>query len=1101
MASKKPPKKTLEDGNYELTPSDVRFLNIFMNNIGLFCYHILNVDLLPFQIYTQEMLLRKTFPMLICTRGYSKTFSLALYAILRAIFMPESKIVMVSNSFRQCVTGDSKVVTDHGIRTMRSLKVGDSILYNGVKDVIIDKWVNGKVPTKIITTKMGRKLEGDSKHKIMMWSKEWKNLKELRVRDVVMIHDDKIDTYVRDSISSISDGKAITYDISLLDNHIYISNGFVSHNSKNIFNEAEMIYNKSSLLRQCAPIPPVKLTDFWRMNIGSSTIIALPLGTGDKIRGVRANCVICVTGDTLLSTDKGIMRMDDVLRLDDLPMVYNGSDYKKPFQMVITKKQPCYDVISDLGYRVCSSKYHKLQVYDTERKRFVYKEVGKINKNKDKIIISRYNIDKKDYVKTPTYENVEKYAVKNRFAKFIRPEYIDEDFAKILGYIVAEGNVKRHTINFYNKEEYIISDYTDTFKKVFNLKPKRYNRREGFDKRGIIRSAATLNIGNVGLSYLLWECGMNDKNSEDKEVPWTILRSPKSVIKSFLSALFTGDGWIKSEKGKRVSTIGYSSTSKKLVEQVQFMLLGFGIYSKISFMERYFNPSLGYWCSEKYILKFYGSNVDTFMKAIAFTSERKNNVYYKAMKHVYKYKKYREMGSAYKRTRFIKGKFLLDDIKEIKKRSDESVLYDFSFDGKHRFITNGIVSSNCDESAMIPPDVLDVVIRGFAAVTQDPVGQVRELQRKKKMAEMGLISKEDSMTRRMNQIILASTATFKFNHLYKRYQQYKEIIEGNTKGIASNTEGGSGYINSDDYGILRISHEDLPDGFLSENILSDARMAMPSVMFNQEFRATFESDTNGFFKRSLLEECTPLSKDNFGIELEGESGYKYVMGVDAARGAGANFAIVVMKLCGDHSRIVNCWTTHSMSFPESTKKVREYFKNFDIVLAALDLGGGGQTIIDLLQTAELIPAGEKPIVEIDSEDYGEKLLEGVAFATTWISDANYGLRSDFEHKKVLFPSHPGESDRSIDSKLYDKLDERWNDVCAIKNETCSIELTTTKTGVLHFDLPEGSSKSARKDRYSALLLAAYAARKLRDKIEEGKPTLPCGGFVADIMRR
>ncbi len=48
---------------------------------------------------------------------------------------------------------------------------------------------------------------------------------------------------------------------------------------------------------------------------------------------------------------------------------------------------------------------------------------------------------------------------------------------------------------------------------------------------------------------------------------------------------------------------------------------------------------------------------------------------------------------------------------------------------------------------------------------------------------------------------------------------------------------------------------------------------------------------------------------------------------------------------------------------------------------------------------------------------------------------------------------------------------------------CMIVVTATKTGVQHFDIPElpGSQQATlkhtqRKDRYSALLLAAYAAR-------------------------
>ena len=69
------------------------------------------------------------------------------------------------------------------------------------------------------------------------------------------------------------------------------------------------------------------------------------------------------------------------------------------------------------------------------------------------------------------------------------------------------------------------------------------------------------------------------------------------------------------------------------------------------------------------------------------------------------------------------------------------------------------------------------------------------------------------------------------------------------------------------------------------------------------------------------------------------------------------------------------------------------------------------------------------------------------------------------------------------------------------NEMCKIVVTPTKTGVQHFDIPDlpssqqGHLKSyQRKDRYSALLLSAHAARKY---LEEGQKTIVpnIGGWV------
>ena len=65
------------------------------------CKHVFNVDILPFQnVILQELWVRK-YPMLIATRGGSKTFLLALYSLMRALIMPNRRILVAGAAFRQ----------------------------------------------------------------------------------------------------------------------------------------------------------------------------------------------------------------------------------------------------------------------------------------------------------------------------------------------------------------------------------------------------------------------------------------------------------------------------------------------------------------------------------------------------------------------------------------------------------------------------------------------------------------------------------------------------------------------------------------------------------------------------------------------------------------------------------------------------------------------------------------------------------------------------------------------------------------------------------------------------------------------------------------
>ena len=69
--------------------------------LSFFCHHILNIQLLPSQSLVLKEVWERKFPMLIASRGFGKSFMLSLYAILRALILPQRKIVIVGAAFRQ----------------------------------------------------------------------------------------------------------------------------------------------------------------------------------------------------------------------------------------------------------------------------------------------------------------------------------------------------------------------------------------------------------------------------------------------------------------------------------------------------------------------------------------------------------------------------------------------------------------------------------------------------------------------------------------------------------------------------------------------------------------------------------------------------------------------------------------------------------------------------------------------------------------------------------------------------------------------------------------------------------------------------------------
>ncbi len=76
-----------------------KMLNI--DYIGWTANVILGLDLLPIQIAMLQMMWNTPFPMLVACRGGGKSFMLAVYAVLRAILDPGTKIVIVGAGLRQ----------------------------------------------------------------------------------------------------------------------------------------------------------------------------------------------------------------------------------------------------------------------------------------------------------------------------------------------------------------------------------------------------------------------------------------------------------------------------------------------------------------------------------------------------------------------------------------------------------------------------------------------------------------------------------------------------------------------------------------------------------------------------------------------------------------------------------------------------------------------------------------------------------------------------------------------------------------------------------------------------------------------------------------
>jgi hypothetical protein len=440
-----------------------------------------------------------------------------------------------------------------------------------------------------------------------------------------------------------------------------------------------------------------------------------------------------------------------------------------------------------------------------------------------------------------------------------------------------------------------------------------------------------------------------------------------------------------------------------------------------------------------------------------------------------------------------------------------------------------------DEFASISPEVYETVVSGFAAVSADPIGNVKAEAKKELMKELGIWSEEMEglQYRRSNQAIIAGTADYSFKHFAAYWERYKTIIhsKGEDKRLSEIFKGEvPANFNWKDYSIVRMPYELIPKGFMDDRQVARAKATIHSGIYNMEYAACFTKDSSGFFRRSLIESCVanpkiPIVINNepiiFDAKIVGDPDKKYVYGIDPASEQD-NFSIVVLELHPNHTRIVYCWTTNRSNFKQRqqtglinendfygfcARKIRNLMKLFPCERIGLDAQGGGVAIEEALHDDTKINNNELPIWPIidnnKSKDTDSKpglhILELVQFARAdWTSHANHGLRKDFEDKVLLFPSFDNltlglalanESKDILATDLdpiYDSLSECVLELEELKNELTTIVMTQTSNSAgarERWDTPEvkgsnGRRGRLRKDRYSALLIANAIARSI-----------------------
>ena len=378
------------------------------------------------------------------------------------------------------------------------------------------------------------------------------------------------------------------------------------------------------------------------------------------------NRMKCVVGDTLISTNKGIFKIKDIVNNKITNLKIDNNNIVNYFKY---NNEKTLKFKTNIGLEIEGTKTHRLFVNNK------WKSMKDFNIG-DEIEINQFHFENYEYQKLHypmlLSKKITNIIIENAEKNIIPSILINEDYGRFFGYMIGDGNFSSNYLRISCDKRYtdVVDDIVNLGKKI-GLSPflisnkidKRCKNTISKDGFGIDVQLTSKHLSNICVQE-----NLKNENGKVFEVPHFILKSPKSVIKQFLRGLFEADGTVSTEG----SFVSLTSKSLFLIKQIQYLLIGFGIISKIQIA-----PNKRY-KKNYYNLRLNRNATNIFYKEIGFVSSIKQN----------KLKKITEKSHS---NRYKEQSFKLEIIEIIENNND---VYDIEVENIHLYNGNGLINHN-----------------------------------------------------------------------------------------------------------------------------------------------------------------------------------------------------------------------------------------------------------------------------------------------------------------------------------------------------------------------------------------------------------------------
>jgi replicative DNA helicase len=259
----------------------------------------------------------------------------------------------------------------------------------------------------------------------------------------------------------------------------------------------------------------------------------------------------CIKHDTLVLDTRTGKRMTiaEACRKRDIELASLQSDYRlqqqAPTDYINNGVRPCYRVTTYLGREIEVTINHPFLTIDGWQ--------------------PLANLSPGDRIAVP------------RALPFFGNAKLSDARVKILAHLIAEGCLSQGLPYYSNTNPDMQRDFSEAVQRAFpGLQAHWYPDGKNCSVSGGYRGNTFRNPCTQWLRSL----GIMGTTSGNKFVPNVVFSLPKRQIALFLNRLFSGDGFLHLRSTTKQITIDYSSKSKRLIQDVQHLLLRFGINAR-----------------------------------------------------------------------------------------------------------------------------------------------------------------------------------------------------------------------------------------------------------------------------------------------------------------------------------------------------------------------------------------------------------------------------------------------------------------------------------------------------------------------------------------